>query len=298
MKCAVLMATFNGAPFIEEQMLSIKNQIGCETDVFFSDDSSNDETLEIMARYATINLNKKKVKFGSAANNFLNMICDFSNANDYDVIFLSDQDDIWLPTKMIVASNELYQKSFDAYSGSYFNYYPDTNKICYINKKFLITNEASLFRSPGPGFTFAFKPSAFNAIRHELLKVRDQLSQFRWHDWPMFSIGINLGLKWKIDEQALTLYRQHKCNDTGQTDTLKQVVKRFRFLFSGEFRKQVLLLEIFDIENLCLKYISRLSLINRIKLVFKVKHMRTGLIERIILIFWILCCTSTAITTI
>ena len=45
-KVAVLMATFNGEKFVEEQIETILNQKGVSVKVFISDDGSSDKHLE------------------------------------------------------------------------------------------------------------------------------------------------------------------------------------------------------------------------------------------------------------
>ena len=48
---AVLMATFNGSLFLREQIDSILSQEGISVDIYFSDDCSTDNTLELLKNY-------------------------------------------------------------------------------------------------------------------------------------------------------------------------------------------------------------------------------------------------------
>jgi glycosyltransferase involved in cell wall biosynthesis len=48
-KILVLLASFNGEKFIEEQILSIKNQTSSNISILVSDDGSNDNTLSILS---------------------------------------------------------------------------------------------------------------------------------------------------------------------------------------------------------------------------------------------------------
>lgn len=98
MKKSVCMATYNGATFIREQIDSILLQLDKEDELIISDDGSVDNTIEIVKAYkderiviAESNIRKKGPVFN------------FENALKYaagDVIFLSDQDDIWMPEKV------------------------------------------------------------------------------------------------------------------------------------------------------------------------------------------------------
>ena len=50
-KVSVCMATFNGAPFIREQVNSILSQLGSKDEIVVSDDGSTDYTLAILESY-------------------------------------------------------------------------------------------------------------------------------------------------------------------------------------------------------------------------------------------------------
>ena len=95
---SVAMATYNGEKYIGEQLASILDQLGPEDEVVISDDGSTDKTLEIARgledeRVKIIEGPRKGVK-----QNFANAI---SKCNG-EVIFLADQDDIWMPDKVAV----------------------------------------------------------------------------------------------------------------------------------------------------------------------------------------------------
>lgn len=94
---SVCMATYNGAKYIQEQVDSILAQLGPRDELVVSDDGSTDATLAILGGYEDPrikifdNHNRKGV-----VGNFENAIKQASG----DYIFLSDQDDIWLPGKV------------------------------------------------------------------------------------------------------------------------------------------------------------------------------------------------------
>jgi glycosyltransferase involved in cell wall biosynthesis len=91
------MATYNGEAFIREQLKSILLQLGPDDEVIISDDSSKDQTTAIIESLSDSRIRLlKDQKFKSAIFNFENAI----NHASGDVIFLSDQDDVWLPGKV------------------------------------------------------------------------------------------------------------------------------------------------------------------------------------------------------
>ena len=51
MKISVCMATYNGEKYIKEQLDSILSQIGKNDEVIVSDDSSTDNTIEIVKSF-------------------------------------------------------------------------------------------------------------------------------------------------------------------------------------------------------------------------------------------------------
>ena len=97
----VLMATYNGARFLDVQMASLAAQTGVSVDLIVSDDGSSDETLYIVKRWKDQSLiGKILVRQGpqqGVAENFRSLIIDAPE--DYDFYAYSDQDDIWLPDK-------------------------------------------------------------------------------------------------------------------------------------------------------------------------------------------------------
>lgn len=116
---SVCMATFNGERYIKSQLDSILTQIGQNDEIIISDDGSNDKTLVIVAQYKDsririfnhrhrkISLPDKYKKGYWCSQNFFNAI---SKARG-DIIFLSDQDDIWMENRVNIFKKELQDVS-------------------------------------------------------------------------------------------------------------------------------------------------------------------------------------------
>jgi glycosyltransferase involved in cell wall biosynthesis len=107
------MATYNGEKYITEQVESILNQLEQEDELVVSDDGSTDNTLKILEsfndkRIKIFSHNKQNIKIPfylryHLTNKFYFITRNFENAlknTRGDYIFISDQDDIWLPTKI------------------------------------------------------------------------------------------------------------------------------------------------------------------------------------------------------
>ncbi|WP_234736680.1 glycosyltransferase family 2 protein [Tellurirhabdus bombi] len=93
------MATYNGERFVRRQLESILPQLGPADEVIVSDDGSTDQTLMIVEslRDARIRILHNSGRHGPVGN--------FENALRQakgDHIFLSDQDDVWLPNKVML----------------------------------------------------------------------------------------------------------------------------------------------------------------------------------------------------
>lgn len=92
------MATYNGEAFIQQQLISILNQLSENDEVIISDDGSTDSTIELIKSF-------KDNRIVLYSNHFHNHILNFefvlSHASG-DFIFLSDQDDVWVEDKVKV----------------------------------------------------------------------------------------------------------------------------------------------------------------------------------------------------
>ncbi len=94
---SVCLATYNGAGFVHKQISSILDQLGPADELIVSDDNSTDATLDIVMgvqddRIKLIHNNLKK-----------GLVSNFENALNHakgNYVFLSDQDDVWLPDKV------------------------------------------------------------------------------------------------------------------------------------------------------------------------------------------------------
>ncbi|MBU3745438.1 MAG: glycosyltransferase, partial [Sediminibacterium sp.] len=98
-KIALVMATCNGAAFIEQQLNSILNQTRPPDLVIIRDDVSNDSTFQILGRYAAqygFQISQNTERLG-VNENFTRAVADVPD--DYLIAFC-DQDDYWLPEKL------------------------------------------------------------------------------------------------------------------------------------------------------------------------------------------------------
>ncbi|HWH58324.1 MAG TPA: glycosyltransferase family 2 protein [Terriglobales bacterium] len=97
---SIAMCTCNGEAHLKEQLESILEQTLLPNEVIVSDDASTDGTVEIVSSFKQkcpfpIKILVNKSRLG-VCKNFENAIRHCSG----EIIFLADQDDIWMPTKI------------------------------------------------------------------------------------------------------------------------------------------------------------------------------------------------------
>lgn len=100
LRLSIAMATYNGARFLQAQLDSFTAQTRRPDELVVCDDGSSDATMDILHAYAAsapfeVRVVRNEVNLGFVRN--------FEKALSLctgDVIFLSDQDDVWFPEKL------------------------------------------------------------------------------------------------------------------------------------------------------------------------------------------------------
>lgn len=232
MKISVCLATYNGAKFIKEQLESILPQLGVSDEIIISDDHSSDNTLQIITE-----INDDRIKVFKNFNP-KGIVGNFENAlrnSTGDYIFLSDQDDVWLPNKVVLSCEAL--EKFDIIVTNCKIVDTDLNII---NESYFKLNNSragflkNFYRSSYLGCCVAFRKELLNII----LPIPAHL--FLYHDWW---IGFLAAIKYTthfISEPCL-LYRRHDHNmsTTGgvsRQSLFKKIRDRFQLFFYGVVR--------------------------------------------------------------
>lgn len=108
-RVSVAMAVYNGETYLKEQLDSILQQLGDNDEIVISDDGSLDHTIEIIRSYQAADHRIRFVhgpKLG-IKQNIANAIGQTNGA----YIFLSDQDDVWMPHKVKRVLQEFHEKN-------------------------------------------------------------------------------------------------------------------------------------------------------------------------------------------
>lgn len=96
------IATYNGEKYIEEQLQSILGQTRKPDEVIIHDDRSTDRTAEIIVGFITKNnlMDKWKLTVNEDNIGWQRNFYEAVRETTGDVVFFSDQDDVWLPDKI------------------------------------------------------------------------------------------------------------------------------------------------------------------------------------------------------
>lgn len=235
----VLLAAYNGARWIRQQLESILAQQGVDAYVTVRDDGSSDTTLEEVARLASehIKLASHSSPTGSAAGNFFTLIGEYP-AEGFDFVAFSDQDDVWRRDKLTQACRLLRDTNSAAYSSATVAEWEDgRQRLIALSGK---QNACDfLFEGGGQGCTFVLSAPFYERVRRFIAEHPTLVQGLHFHDWTVYALARAWGLRWTFDSTPTVVYRQHSGNDTGARGSFPGVHKRLALLRNGWYRGQL-----------------------------------------------------------
>lgn len=221
-KIAVIMATYNGADFIKEQIQSIKQsfefcQIDLDYTIIIRDDGSTDETINIINNFILSEVPICLVNDGESLGfkkSFLKLI-DRVNKK-FDIVFFSDQDDIWRQDKV-----EKFLTAFNMLN----NYrpcavYSDLRMFGNVLEKPIRMSQFASYDHTKDSFGYWMFANdvtgAALAINSQAVNLLHDLPESVWkyekyHDWLLIRAVAAVG-EWNYIDDDLTFYRQHLMN--------------------------------------------------------------------------------------
>lgn len=215
---SVAMATYNGDRYISEQLASLAAQEMLPDELVVSDDGSTDGTIELLNQFAAsapfpVRLHRNQSRLGILKN--------FERALSLctgDIVFLSDQDDVWFPGKI--------REVADVFGANPAALVVMNDKI--ITDGQLNPTEATMLqniRGYGSPDSF-FVAGCCSAHRREWLRVALPIpEETASHDGWLVGLAHDLGVV-TVHERPLQYYRRHEANvshnpySTGLTLTL------------------------------------------------------------------------------
>ena len=217
-KIDVLLATYNGEKYLKEQIDSILNQTYSNIRLVISDDCSKDNTREIIKEYEE--KDNRVISYFHEKNlgyvkNFEFLLTKVEN----EIYMLSDQDDVWLPTKiehtynkMVETNADLVFTDLEVVDENLKMMYPSFNDYMKLSrkiKKYKNDYRLQYLYNCVTGCTLMSKKKFLDMI----LPIPTQ-SKYAIHDTWIATAIANNGKVEYLDEKTI-LYRQHGNNQVG-----------------------------------------------------------------------------------
>lgn len=233
---AILMCTYNGERFLEQQLDTILGQNHTRWHLYISDDGSSDATLSILHRYSSRLQDRFTLFSGPGmgfAANFLSLLRRQEVRADYYAF--SDQDDIWYADKL--------SRAIAALSGC-----PD-GALLYCGRTRLVDEQGNVLgRSPAfvrpPRFSNALVQSlagantmVFNETTRRLIGRVGEGSKIVAHDWLAYLLVSAVGGTVLYDPRPCLDYRQHSENLIGGNASIRDRFQRLSMMLSGRFAR-------------------------------------------------------------
>ena len=238
---SVCIAMHNGGEYVIEELNSILPQLGDSDEVVISDDGSTDGSIQRVE-----NLKDSRIKiYPYQCDKSVTMPRQFVTRNfenalrhaQGDIIFMADQDDIWMPNKVSACVEQLRQ--YDLVISELLicdgNSNPTGEK--WFNGKFRQKNPFKIFGMTYQGCAMAFNRKVLEAALPFPEKL---LSHDHWIGYIAEMIG-----KVKFIEEPLMYYRIHDHNVSGNTRSTNSLRFKlaYRLYMVKEFRKRRNLLQ-------------------------------------------------------
>lgn len=243
-RVAVLLATYNGARWLDEQLDSILEQRGVDLRVIALDDESTDGTFERLTDRATtdarLTVLPRRGSSGSAAANFYRLLLAAETDSD-ELVAFADQDDVWRPGKLERHARLLAEGRFDGVSSNVSSFTSD-GRHTLVRKDYPQRSFDFVLESAGPGSTFLMTPRLIELVRATLGNADTLAGTVDSHDWLIYAIARSRGFRWHIDSEPSVDYRQHDGNAVGANLGARPALRRLSLIHKQWHREQAALI--------------------------------------------------------
>jgi len=246
----ILLATYNSARYLSDQLDSLFAQTFSDFTILVSDDGSTDNTLFILSQYRhrfpeRMRIMKFSINAGGARANFSRLL----ECSTAEYVMFCDHDDVWLPEKIKISINKI--KSMEYLHGSETPLLVHTDLMVVGPKLELLDRSFWKYSNINPARDNLNQLLAQNVItgcamlmNRPLCKLASPIpTQAIMHDyWCALVASISGNIDY-IDEQTI-LYRNHGSNLLGAVKwSLPNIIKQTKstlftnYLFSGVVEK-------------------------------------------------------------
>lgn len=237
----VLLAAYNGARWIREQLESILAQEEVNLHIVVRDDGSTDETRAEVSAFGgddRLELLHDTTPTGSAAQNFFTLIRANPLTDGTGFVAFSDQDDLWTHDKLRRACSVLQQDGSAGYSSATLALWPDGRESLVAQVSTLNATDF-LFGGAGQGCTFVLSADFYRRARQFMMEHAKLIQKLHYHDWALYALARAWDLKWSFDPKPSVRYRQHGGNDTGARGSVNGMTTRLSLIKSGWYGAQL-----------------------------------------------------------
>ncbi|MEK4698530.1 glycosyltransferase family 2 protein [Solibacillus sp. FSL R7-0668] len=234
-KVQVLLSTYNGELYLQEQLDSLMNQIDIDLNILVRDDGSRDNTIRILENYAQKYNNIKVIRgenIGVVAS-FFELLRDADTDADY--FAFCDQDDFWREEKLIAAVKKLEEHK-DQYMPLL---YCSKTRVVDEKLNFLsfskepkrsLKLENALVENMATGCTVVINKKC----RQEIICKEINYKNIIMHDWWIYMIALLQG-KVVYDANSYIDYRQHSSNVVGIGNGIyHQYLRKLKHFMNGK----------------------------------------------------------------
>ena len=309
----ILMATYNGEAFLEEQLDSIIHQSYSEWHLIVRDDCSSDRTVSILQKYKAMYPEKISViinenRTGSAKANFFKLLHDAQS----EYIMFSDQDDVWKIDKLKFTLKKMKQLERKSEKEIPLLVATDLEVVNaegrQINKSFLhymnlqgdIRLNHLLIQNNITGCTVMM-----NCTLCEMLKEVKSVEKIVMHDHFAGLVAVTFGKAVMLD-RATIQYRQHTRNSVGAMDAksfaymyqrFKRGRKQFRLDMMDSMKQAEYLITLYEKtfdagmtwkRQMLLRYSQLVgrSRVEKYRFYFKYHVFKHGLVRKLMQLIW------------
>jgi len=291
---SILLSTYNGAKYLQEQLESLVQQTYKDFEIIVRDDGSTDNTLEILENY-NITLLKSTENVGIKQS--FSLLLEYALQNtESDYFMFCDQDDIWKSDKvektlsammklekekvsiplLVHTDLEIVTQNLEPLHSSFWNYENINPKYNSLNRILMHNTITGCTAMINRKLAILAVPMGSNIIMH---------------DWWIGLIASYFGNIFYIDEQLIQ-YRQHDTNNIGVSKS------KIRYLSKFFNRSNILSKYILQAKEFLQKYKNYLdkqtidmleafislesqSFFSRRRTLFKYKFFKQGIIKNL-----------------
>jgi glycosyltransferase involved in cell wall biosynthesis len=234
MKISIALATYNGAKYLMEQLESFISQTRLPDELVVCDDNSSDDTLQLLEHFretapfdVRIYRNSKNIGYGQNFSRALTLC-------QGDLVFLSDQDDVWFENKLSTIEKQAYKKK---------------RVLLFMNDAEIVFEDLTktgdtLLRqlraagNPDSGFIIGCCIAVRKTLLTKILPVPEKFTGHdRWLSW--FADGLN---RKDIIDESCQLYRRHEMNTSpfltykkkGYFSRISYLVQKAMLIYSSQ----------------------------------------------------------------